>query len=122
MQINGVIIIVIVAALAGAWLERDTLKKHWQQQFPSQQIEASQTQVYSWKDSDGTMHYSSHADDKRAKEMTVDTARITRLEPLPPKKDAAKEQGKLMIMEMREELERNRDKMQQAREKQVMNE
>ncbi len=119
MQINGVVIIVIVAVMGGTWLERETVKKYWQQQFPSQTA-TTQTQVYAWKDSDGTVHYSSHADDKRAKEMTVDTARITRLEPLPPKKDETKEKGKLMIVEVREEMERNRDKMQQARERQVM--
>ncbi len=121
MQINSVVIIAIVAAVGGAWMERETLKKYWQQQFPSQ-IEATQTQIYSWKDSDGTMHYSSHADDKRAKEMTIDTARISRLEPLPAKKEETKKEAKLMIMEMREGLERNRNKMQQAREKQVMGE
>jgi hypothetical protein len=107
--------------MGGAWMERETVKKYWQTHVHPQE-ESSQTIVYTWKDSDGTVHYSSSADDKKAKEMVVDTRKISRLEPLPPPKKSEKEEDKLLIMEMREELVRNRRKMNDAKEKQTMDE
>ena len=121
MQTNSVVLIIIAVVMAGAWMERETVKKYWQTKFHPQE-KSSQTIVYTWKDSDGTIHYSNSADDKKAKELIVDTSKISRLEPLPPPKEAEKENDKLLIMEMREELIRNRDKMQKAKEKQIMDE
>jgi hypothetical protein len=121
MQTNSLVLIIIVVLVGGAWMEREKVKKYWQAQFHPQ-TETPQTTVYTWKDSEGTIHYASHADDKKAKEMVVDTRKISRLEPLPPPKETKKEQDKLLIMEMREELIRNRDKMQKAKEKQIMDE
>lgn len=121
MQTHSLVLIIVAIAMGGAWMERETVKKYWQKQF-NPQMESTQTTVYTWKDSEGTMHYSNNADDKKAKEMVIDTRKISRLEPLPPPKEAAKEKDKLLIMEMREELIRNRDKMQKAKEKQIMGE
>jgi hypothetical protein len=121
MQTNNLVLIIIAVVMGGAWMERETVKKYWQKQFHPQ-AESSQVTVYTWKDSDGTIHYSNSADDKKAKELIVDTSKISRLEPLPPPKEAAKEKDKLLILEMREELIRNRDKMQAAKEKQIMDE
>lgn len=123
MQINNLALIIIAVVGGGAWMERETIKKHWQHHFdPQSQKESLQASVYTWKDDDGTVHYSNHADSKKAKETIIDTRKISRLEPLPPPKETKKEQDKLLIMEMREELIRNRDKMQQAKEKQILGE
>lgn len=123
MQTNSLVLIIVVAVIGGAWTERETIKKHWQEQFQPQSSEkSSQTTVYTWKDSEGTVHYSKNADDKKAKETVIDTRKISRLEPLPVPKQAEKKEDKLLIMEMREELIRNRDKMQAAKEKQIMGE
>ena len=84
MQSNNLVIFVVMSAIiGGAWMERDTLKKYWDS-YVNPPSQASQTTVYTWKDSEGTVHYSSHADDKHAKETIVDTRKISRLEPLPP--------------------------------------
>ena len=121
MQSNSLVLIIVAVVVGGAWMERETVKKFWQTSFQHQE-QSSQTIVYTWKDSDGTVHYSSSVDDKKAKEMVVDTRKISPLEPLPSPKKSEKEEGKLLIMEMREELVRNRDKMHKAKEQQVMGE
>ena len=89
MQTNSLVLIIIVVLVGGAWMEREKVKKYWQAQFHPQ-TETPQTTVYTWKDSEGTIHYASHADDKKAKEMVVDTSKISRLEPLPPPKKRKK--------------------------------
>ena len=113
------VVIMLVAAAAFAWIQQDTLKKQWYKYFKSQP-NATQTAVYTWKDEDGTIHFSATPDSKNAKLSTIDTSKITRLEPLPePPKTEAKE-DKLLLIKMREELEANRNKMQEEKERRVM--
>lgn len=120
MQSNNFVILVVMgAAIAGAWMERDALKKYWDSHV-NPQPQASQTTIYTWKDSEGIIHYSTHADDKHAKEMVVDTSKITRLEPLPKPIDKKKDQS--FVMDIREETERTRKVIQAAKDKQTMGE
>lgn len=116
---SKIVVIMLVGAAIFAWTEQDALKKQWQKYFKSQPS-AAQTDVYTWKDEDGTIHFSSTPDNKNAKLSTIDTSKITRLEPLPepPKKEA--KEDKLLLIKMREELEANRNKMQEEKERRVM--
>jgi hypothetical protein len=120
MQTNSLVMLIVVsAAVGGAWTERESLKKYWDAHVnPPEQ--APPTTVYMWKDSEGTVHYSSHADDKHAKEMVVDTSKITRLEPLPPSKNTKKEKDQSFVMDIRDENERTRKIIQAAKDKQTM--
>lgn len=114
---NLLITMVIIVGLA--WWQEDKLKQQWHKLYPTSAPVATQTTVYTWKDKDGTIHYSNTPDHQQATATMVDTNKINRLEPLPVKEQP--KQDKLLIMEMREELARNRDKMQAAREQQMMN-
>ena len=121
MQTNSLVMLIVVgAAVGGAWTERESLKKYWDARV-NPPVQAPPTTVYMWKDSEGTVHYSSHADDKHAKEMVVDTRKITRLEPLPEKQiDKKKDQS--FVMDLHDENERTRKIIQAAKEKQIMGE
>jgi hypothetical protein len=113
----SVIAVVVMGGLA--WWQQDTLKQHWQKLRPSSAPVATQTTVYTWTDKNGTVHYSNTPDNKNAKTSTVDTGKISRLEPL-PQKETNKQENKLLLEEVREEMIQNRNKMQDAREKQLM--
>ncbi|MBH1971570.1 MAG: DUF4124 domain-containing protein [Moraxellaceae bacterium] len=120
MQSNSLVIVVVMSAIiGGAWMERDALKKYWDNHVnpPSQ---ASQTTLYTWKDSEGTIHFSSHADDKHAKEVVVDTNKITPIESPPPSKKLEKEKNQSFVMDIRDENERTRKIIQAAKDKQTM--
>jgi len=67
------------------------------------------------------VHYSTTPEHKNATQTIVDTGKISRLEPLPQKQEAPKEE-KLLLHEVREDMIQNRNKMQEAREKQMMQE
>lgn len=122
MQSNSFVILVVIgAAITGAWMERDALKKYWDSHV-NPQPQATQTTIYTWKDSEGIIHYSTHADDKHAKEMVVDTNKITPLEPLPPSKNTKKEKDQSFVMDIRDENERTRKIIQAAKDKQIMGE
>mgnify|MGYP000272943776 CR=1 FL=1 len=122
MQTNSLALIIVVVAIGGAWTERETIKKYWQTQFQQSSEKSSQTTVYTWKDSEGTVHYSKNADDKQAKETIIDTRKISRLEPLPVAKKAEKEKNQSFVMDIRDENERTRKIMQAAKDKQMMGE
>jgi hypothetical protein len=118
MQSNSLVMLIVVGAvIGGAWTERETLKKYWDAHV-NPPVQAPPTTVYMWKDGEGTVHYSSHADDKHAKEMVVDTRKITRLEPLPKPIDKKKDQS--FVMDIRDENERTRKIIQAAKDKQTM--
>ena len=122
MQSNNLVIFVVMSAIiGGAWMERDTLKKYWDS-YVNPPSQASQTTVYTWKDSEGTVHYSSHADDKHAKETIVDTRKISRLEPLPPSRNTEKKKDQSFVMDIRDENERTRKIIHAAKDKKVMGE
>jgi hypothetical protein len=126
MRVSSLVILVILGAAASAWTERQTLMKYWHAHMDEPQ-QASVTSVYTWKDSDGTVHFSSHADDKKAKEMVVDTRHITRLDPIAPKedkdnKDNKEQKAQLLLNKVREEMEQKRQQMQEAKEKKIMGE
>lgn len=122
MQSNNLVIFVVMSAIiGGAWMERDTLKKYWDS-YVNPPSQASQTTVYTWKDSEGTVHYSSHADDKHATETIVDTRKISRLEPLPPSRNTEKKKDQSFVMDIRDENERTRKIIQAAKDKKVMGE
>ena len=116
---SKMVVIMLVAAAAFAWIQQDTLKKQWYKYFKSQP-NATQTAVYTWKDEDGTIHFSATPDNKNAKLSTVDTGKITRLEPLPEPQKVQPKEDKLLLLKMREELEANRNKMQEEKERRVM--
>lgn len=115
-------IVVGMLVIAGlAWWQQDNLKKQWQKMQTTPAPIATKTEVYTWKDKDGTVHYSTTPEHKNATQTIVDTGKISRLEPLPQKQDAPK-QEKLLLHEVREEMIQNRNKMQETREKQMMQE
>ena len=121
MQTNSLVMLVVVGVVVGgAWTERETLKKHWDA-YVNPPVQAPPTTVYMWKDSEGTVHYSGHADDKHAKKTVVDTSKITRLEPL-PEKQVDKKKDQSFVMDIRDENERTRKIIQAAKDKQVMGE
>lgn len=114
----ALISVMIVGALA--WTNQDKLKEQWQKLRPTSTPVATQTTVYTWKDKDGTIHYSNTPDSQKASTTMVDTGKISRLEPLPEPKKAAKHDDKLVLEKVREDMIKTRDKMQEAREKQMM--
>lgn len=116
-------IVVILLLIAGvAWMEQDWLKTQWQKY--TSKINApqnTQNNLYTWKDEDGTVHFSATPDNKNAKLTTVDTSKISRLEPLPAEqKQQEPKQDKLLLLQMREELEHNRNVMQAEKERRIM--
>lgn len=115
-----IVTILLIGAVFWGWTERVVIKAQWQKYTQQQIPEATQTTVYTWKDSQGTVHYSTSPDHKNAKQTVIDTAKITRLEPLPEPKEDKKSQDKLLILEVREELERNRDIIQAEKERRIM--
>ena len=109
--------VVIIGGLA--WFQQDTLKAQWQKLYPPPAPVATQTTVYTWKDKDGTVHYSNTPDHQSATQTIIDTKKIARLEPIPEKQpDTPKD--KLLITEVKEKMIQTRNKMQEAKEKQIM--
>lgn len=115
-----IVTILLMGAVFWGWTERAALKAQWQKYTQQQASEATQTTVYTWKDSQGTVHYSARPEHKNAKQTVIDTAKINRLEPLPEPKETKNSQDKLLLLEVREELERNRDIMQAEKERRIM--
>ena len=73
-------LMVSVMVIGGlAWFQQDKLKTQWQKLSPPPAPVATQTTVYTWKDKDGTVHYSNTPDNHSAKQTTVDTRKISRL-------------------------------------------
>ena len=116
---SKIVVIVLAGVAIGAWIQQDVLKKQWQK-YVKNEPSTTQTELYTWKDADGTVHFSATPDHKNATLSMIDTRKITRLEPLPePKKVQAKD-DKLLLLKMRDELEANRNKMQEEKERRVM--
>ena len=105
--------VVIIGGLA--WFQQDTLKAQWHKLYPSPAPVATQTTVYTWKDKDGTVHYSNTPDDPKATVKVIDTARTTPLEPI-PEKPAPKADNKLLLTKVREELQQSRNQMHKEKE------
>ena len=123
MAVADKVIVSVVFFLGLAWWQKDQLTAQWQK-FHSSSTPvpvATQTTVYTWKDKEGTVHYSNTPNSHAAKTTIVDTSKISRLEPLPQKQEAPKEE-KLLLHEVREDMIQNRNKMQETREKQMMQE
>lgn len=116
----NILLISVVVVGALAWTNQDKLKEQWQKMRPTSAPVASQTTVYTWKDKDGTIHYSNTPDSQKASTTMVDTGKISRLEPLPQSKQTTKQEDKLLLEKVREDMIKTRDKMQEAREKQMM--
>lgn len=115
-----IVVIVLVGAAIMGWVEREKIKAQWHQYNTHKTPQATPTALYTWTDKEGTVHYSTTPDHKNAKLTSVDTGKISRLEPLPEPKKAAQEEDKLLLLQMREELIHNRNKMQAEKERRVM--
>lgn len=116
---------IIIPVLCGVaflgWTERDMLKTQWQKYTQkTESSHAAQSALYTWKDKNGTVHFSATPDHKNATLTTVDTSKISRLEPLPQSNTAQTKQDKLLLLEVRDELKDNVHKMQQEKERRVM--
>jgi hypothetical protein len=116
---SKIVVIMLVGRQIFAWTQQDALKKQWQKYFKSQP-NATQTAVYTWKDEDGTVHFSATPDHKNARLSIVDASKINSLEPLPEPQKAQAQEDKLLLLEVRDELEANRNKMQEEKERRVM--
>lgn len=104
----------------GAWMERQQLLKYWQAYvMPPPPV---QTRVYAWQDQAGVWHYSQTADDRRARPIMIDTARITPIKPPSTAPQAAPTDKTLDVMTMREELYRQQQIIQQEKMRRTTNE
>ena len=128
MAVADKVIVSVVFFLGLAWWQKDQLTAQWQK-FHSSSTPvpvATQTTVYTWKDKEGTVHYSNTPNSHAAKTTIVDTSKISRLEPLPQKQENQKEEPKqsekLLLTEVREDMIQKRNQMQEAREKQLQQE
>ena len=116
------IVVVLLLIVGMAWMEQDWFKTQWQKYTQKSIVpQSTQSTLYTWKDKDGTVHFSATPDNKNAKLTTVDTSKISRLEPLPAEqKQQEPKQDKLLLLQMREELEHNRNVMQAEKERRIM--
>jgi hypothetical protein len=115
-------IVVGMLVIAGlAWWQQDNLKKQWQNLHQTPKPVATKTAIYTWKDKDETVHYSTMPEHKNATQIIIDTGKISRLEPLPQKQEVPKEE-KLLLQEVREDMIQNRNKILKAREKHIVQE
>ena len=107
----------------GAWMERESLLRLWRGYV--QPPVATKTTVYSWQDKNGVWHYSSTKDDKHAQQVEVDTGKITRIKPPPPAPPKVKPTdipNPLDIKAIRQDMIIKQRQMQEARERQVLDE
>jgi hypothetical protein len=116
---SKIVVIVLAGIAIGAWTQQDTLKKQWQK-YVKNEPSITKTELYTWKDADGTVHFSATPDHKNARLSIVDASKINSLEPLPEPKKAQAQEDKLLLLEVRDELEANRNKMQEEKERRVM--
>ncbi len=117
------IVVVLLLIVGMAWMEQDWLKTQWQKYTQKSIVpQSTQSTLYTWKDKDGTVHFSATPDHKDAKQTMVDTGKISRLEPIPEpsKQEPTKQEDKLLLLQMREELEHNRNVMQAEKERRIM--
>ena len=128
MAVAHKVIMSIVGVLGVLWWQKDPLIAQWQKfhSAPTSAPVATQTTVYTWKDKKGITYYSKTPDNDAAKKTIVDTSKISRLEPLPEKQKGEKvepqKKEKLLLTEVREDMTQKRNQMQEAREKQLMQE
>lgn len=72
-------IVVGMLVIAGlAWWQQDNLKKQWQKMQTTPAPIATKTEVYTWKDKDGTVHYSTTPEHKNATQTRTERHRKRR--------------------------------------------
>lgn len=114
--------IILAASTAGAWTQRDAIVKQWQIYVQKKPV-ATQTVIYTWTDKAGVVHYDSRPENQQSQELIIDTAQITPLAPPPPPlKKVEEPKPKLALTELREELERQRQQMQEAKLQRILQE
>ncbi len=112
------IALAIAGTTTGAWLQRDYLVKTWQD-FSRPQ--SSQMVVYRWTDKEGTVHYNSRPENTHSVAVTIDTSHVNTLAPLPPI-PLPETKKQLALARFHEELALQRQQMQEARIKQILQE
>lgn len=112
------IALAIATMTVGAWSQRDYIIKSWQDfSRPS----SSLTVVYRWTDKAGVVNYGSSPENTHSVAVTIDSSHVNTLtppSPLPPPEI----RKQLALAEFRDELALQRQQMQDARIKQILQE
>lgn len=127
-------VMLVLLVLGLGWWQQDMIK-HWFKPQPAEETmttpPATQTELYSWVDKDGTTHYSDAAHVKGAKKVIVDTAKITPLKPPVVLKPATTTEDKQQqqsqpiqthgLHELAIEMQQAQKKLKEAKEQQTLN-
>lgn len=113
----------VAGSTMGAWLGRESLVGLWHGYV--QPPTPAQTPIYGWQDQNADWHFSSTRDDKKAQLIMIDTGKITPIKPpplAPPKVEANQLPNPLDIKGIREDMIRQQQLIQAAKERQILDE